>query len=93
MAYDSNNTFILRRNDKGDNPKRPDYRGEVTVDGKTYELAGWIREPRNGSGKKFVSGTVKPKEPPKRATEEPAQGAPRPASTGFTADDDEDTPF
>ena len=32
--YDNNNTFVLFKNDQGDNPKRPTHTGTITVDGK-----------------------------------------------------------
>ncbi len=44
--------LALFRNDKGDNPKRPDYRGlgEITVDGREVpvRLSGWIRKDKKG---------------------------------------------
>ncbi len=39
----------LFKNDKGDNPKRPDYRGDITIAGHKYTLAGWIREGKKGN--------------------------------------------
>lgn len=53
--YDNTNTFTLNKNDKGDNPKRPDYRGKLNVDGIEFTLSGWIKDGPNG---KFVSGSV-----------------------------------
>ena len=35
-------------NDKGDNPDRPDVRGNCTVHGKPMEISGWWREGKNG---------------------------------------------
>lgn len=57
--YDNNNTFVLFKNDKGDNQKRPDYTGNVTVNGIEMRLSGWIRESQNGN--KFISGQLQPK--------------------------------
>jgi len=52
------NTFTLFVNDKGDNPKRPDYRGDVVLpDGTKMRLSGWIKE---SNGKRFISGKVEP---------------------------------
>lgn len=48
----------LFRNDKGDNPKRPDYRGDVTLGGVQYELSGWLKDGKRG---KFMSLSGKPK--------------------------------
>ena len=63
--YDNTDSGALFKNDKGDNEKRPDYKGKINVDGKDYQLAGWISEPKNG-GQKFIKLKVteeKPKEP------------------------------
>ena len=46
--YDNELTFRLFKNDKGDNPKRPDYRGEVQIGGVEYKLSGWISEVKSG---------------------------------------------
>jgi len=54
------NTFTLFANDKGDNPKRPDYRGDIILpDGTKMRLSAWVRESRNGE-RKFLSGKVEP---------------------------------
>jgi len=54
------NTFSLFANDKGDNPKRPDYKGDIIMpDGTKMRLSAWIRESANG-GRKFLSGKVEP---------------------------------
>jgi len=54
------NTFSLFANDKGDNPKRPDYKGDIILpDGTKMRLSAWIRESANG-GRKFLSGKVEP---------------------------------
>jgi hypothetical protein len=77
--YDNKNTFTLNKNDKGDNPRRPDYRGKLNVDGIEFTLSGWVREGANG---KFISGSVAMVE---AKTEERA----KPAVEGA----DEDVPF
>ena len=77
--YDNKNTFTLNKNDKGENPKRPDYRGKMNLDGIEFTLSGWVREGANG---KFISGSVAMVE---AKTEERA----KPAVEGA----DEDVPF
>jgi len=57
--YDNTNTFALFKNDKGDNPKRPDYTGNLNVDGIEFRVSGWVREGAKG---KFISGTVQLKD-------------------------------
>ena len=53
------NTFTLFANDKGDNPKRPDYRGDIILpDGTKMRMSAWVKEGK--SGKKFLSGKVEP---------------------------------
>ena len=53
------NTFTLFVNDKGDNPKRPDYRGDAVLpDGTKMKLSCWLKESANG--KKFLSGKMEP---------------------------------
>lgn len=59
QQYDNTNTFTLFKNDKGDNPKRPDYTGLANVDGIEFRISGWIREGKNG---KFISGSVRLKD-------------------------------
>ena len=60
MAYEpKDGSGSLFKNDKGGNDKRPDYRGDIMLDGKVYELAAWIKEGNKG---KFMSLSGKPKE-------------------------------
>jgi hypothetical protein len=83
--YNNELTFRLFKNDKGDNPKRPDYRGEAEIGGVHYWLSGWISEVKSGqrAGTKYIRGKVERKEavPPR-----PPQ--PQPSHT-----DTEDVPF
>ncbi len=77
--YDPTNTGAIFRNDKGDNPKRPDYRGELNVAGALFKLSGWIKEAKGGKmkGEKYISvrieAQVKAKEPSKPAATPPAE--------------------
>ena len=48
-------------NDKGDNPKRPDYTGTLTLDGKTFKVKFWKTIAKT-SGQVFLSGNVEPKD-------------------------------
>lgn len=54
MEYDSSNSGALFKNDKGDNDKRPDYKGNLNVDGVKYKVSSWIQTAK-GSGDKFMS--------------------------------------
>ena len=44
---------VLFKNNKGDNPARPDRRGTCTINGKQYDIAGWVKE--DNKGDKFLS--------------------------------------
>ena len=81
--YDDTNTFALFKNDKGDNPKRPDYRGKVNIKGHEFVISGWIRESKK-DGSKFISGTVEPAK---------AKNAPPPAPAPAAPIDESDVPF
>jgi cytochrome c1 len=55
--YDNKNRFALFKNDKGDNPNRPDYTGQVTLpDGTEMRMSAWVREAK--SGIKYLSGSL-----------------------------------
>jgi hypothetical protein len=58
MSYEYKpGTFSLFKNDKGDNEKRPDYRGTgKDHDGHDIEVAAWLRQGNSG---KFMSCTFK----------------------------------
>ena len=60
MSDKYDNSGVLFKNDKGDNPKRPDYRGSIAVVGVDYNISGWIRESKK-TGDKFLSLKVEPK--------------------------------
>jgi uncharacterized protein (DUF736 family) len=65
-------TGSLFKNDKGDNPKRPDYRGSITIEGRQWELSAWIQEGQKG---KYMS--IKAQPPRERATPQaPAESKP-----------------
>jgi hypothetical protein len=70
MAFEHKpGTFSLFKNDKGDNEKRPDYRGEgKDMLGNDIEVAAWLRDGPKG---KYMSCTFKPKEASKPARREP----------------------
>lgn len=75
----------LFQNDKGDNPARPDYRGDFMLDGQMYEMAGWKKQGQKGP---YLSLAIKPKE----QRETPAGGTP-PSGGGGYGDLDDSIPF
>ena len=50
--YDNNLTGVLFKNDKGENEKRPDYKGSAEIEGVQYWVSAWIRDGAKG---KFMS--------------------------------------
>jgi uncharacterized protein (DUF736 family) len=53
------NTFSLFFNEKGDNPNRPDYKGDVILpDGTKMRMSAWMRESK--AGMKYLSGKLEP---------------------------------
>jgi hypothetical protein len=74
-----NNSGVLFINDKKENERSPQYKGNITVDGKDYWLSAWIKAGKSG---KFMGLAVSPKE-----DYQPKQ-APKKASF-----EDEDLPF
>jgi hypothetical protein len=74
------NSGVLFKADKTDNDRSPQYKGNITVDGKDYWISAWVKEGKSG---KFMGLAVAPKEPMKPST--------RSKDTGF--DDGGDLPF
>jgi len=92
MAYEpKDGSGALFKNDKGDNPNRPDYRGDIMLGGVLYEVSGWIKPKPSNPEEKFMSLSGKPKQSaPKQAAPAP-KPQPKP-SAGFDMDDG-DIPF
>jgi hypothetical protein len=77
------NSGVLFRNDKKDNDRAPEYKGNLTVNGQDFWLSAWIKEGKSG---KFMGLALSPKEPQAKA-----KMSERSKATGF--DDDSDLPF
>ena len=72
--YDNTNSFALFKNDKGDNESRPDYTGNITLEGgKEMRMACWIRESK--SGLKFLSGRISEPQVQSETTNASVEGA------------------
>jgi hypothetical protein len=80
--YDKTNTGTLNKNDKGDNEKRPDYKGKIDIEGTLYWLSAWIREGNDG---KFLS--LKAEKAEKKA------GPVKKSATGGLAEMEDSIPF
>lgn len=87
-TYSNENSGALFKNDKQGVEARPDYRGQLNVNGVDYWVSSWVKT-SSKDGSKFMSLSVKPKDEAQR----PAP-APRPAPAGSGFDDmDYDLPF
>ena len=68
MEYDNTNTGVLFKNDKGNNPKRPDYRGSGNWQGQEFNISAWLKESKKDGSKffsfKFEEKQAKPKANP-----------------------------
>lgn len=84
MAYEpKDGSGALFKNDKGDNPARPDYRGDIMLNGVLYEISGWIRPLPRDASQKFMSLSGKIKQPRQQSGNQaaPAQRPPPPRRT------------
>lgn len=97
MAYQpKEGNGALFRNDKGDNPSRPDYRGDIMLNGVVYEVSGWLKPLPSDASKRFLSLAGKPKQGQQARQPEPPRQAPQrarsePQGSGF--DDMSDVPW
>jgi hypothetical protein len=90
--YDNTDSGVLFKNDKGDNPSRPDYKGSINVGGTDFWLSAWIKDGNKG---KFMSLSVKPKEDQQRQAPPQRQAPTRqaPSRSQSAAPDMDDVPF
>lgn len=59
--HDNTLRGVLFQNDKGNNPKRPDFKGNFTdADGNEFWVSAWEKESKDGDP--FISFTMQPKE-------------------------------
>ena len=54
-----NNSGVLFKNDKKDNERAPEYKGNIMVDGQEYWISAWIKEGKTG---KFMGLAVSPRD-------------------------------
>ena len=53
-----NNSGILFKNDKKEEAKHPDYKGEINIEGESFWLSAWLKDGQKG---KFMSIAATPK--------------------------------
>lgn len=87
MTYDNNNRGVLFKNDKGGNPKRPDYRGSAVIDNVDLNISAWVKESQK-DGSKFMSLSFEPKQ---KKQDGPVRAAPQVQQPDFN--DSDDIPF
>jgi uncharacterized protein (DUF736 family) len=75
----------LFRNDKGDNPARPDYRGNCQINGQKYRISAWLRTSRAGQTFMSMAFTLDQTAPPDPQAQQTAQPQGQPQT--------EDVPF
>ena len=99
MAYEhKEGSGALFKNDKGDNPARPDYRGDIMLGGKLYEISAWIKPVASNPENRFLSMSAKPKQSAETPRQKPSHDAARARDTGRASpsgfdDMDDDIPF
>lgn len=81
MEYDNTNRGALYKNDKQGNEKRPDFTGKINVNGKDFDLSGWMKVSK--SGNKYMSLSVR----------EPFKKAAKPAAPAVEPFEDDGIPF
>lgn len=87
--YDNTNRGALFKNDKeGGNPKWPDYRGSLNVNGQEFWLDAWISKSKKGAT--YMSLKVKPKQEGGQRTTRDDNDAQREAAA---SDFDDSIPF
>ena len=80
MEQRDNSGVLFKEQDKK-TPNHPDYKGNITVNGKPYWLSAWIKEGKTG---KFMGLAVGPKEEANTSS---------PKSKSSIEDMDDDVPF
>ena len=87
--YDNNNRGVLFKNDKGGNPKRPDYRGSAVINGIDLNVSAWVKESQK-TGDRYLSLSFEPK---RERQNEPRRVAPQVQKAEPDFNDDSDIPF
>lgn len=85
MNHDNTNSGALFKNDKEGKESRPDYRGQLNVNGTDYWISAWLKSSK--AGQKYMSLSVKPKQETDRR---PERGADPVHQAGSRAIDDFD---
>jgi hypothetical protein len=95
MADDNRGALFRIPDDEKKNDRWPDMRGDLTIDGVKYKLAGWTKSDKNG--RKYLALTAKPADEQRQQPEQQnayaaAKGRQVPAG-GPTFDREDSIPF
>jgi len=96
MAYTPKElTGALFKNDKGDNPARPDYRGDAMINGVHVEISAWIKPLPSDASKRFMSLSFKEKTESPKTKPQPQRSAPAGGGSRQTQNEnfDDSIPF
>ena len=75
MSNDMSGALFKVPEDEKKNDRWPDYRGDITIEGVKWRLAGWVKTDKNGG--KYLSLVAKlPEENPAERQQQQAQGGP-----------------
>ena len=88
--YDNNMRGVLFKNDRKENDKHPDYKGQCEIDGEEYWLSAWIK---TGAKGKFMSLSFTAKEQPKNPPPREPVKQSREQQRWRDGDMDDDCPF
>lgn len=82
QAYSNEGRIAIFPNDKGNNPRRPDFRGTFQLDGVKYNVSLWKKTTRDGKNREYLAGQFeRAKEGDPGAADTPKPAATQPAPT------------
>ena len=73
QQYDNTNKVSLWQGDKSKNPKAPDLKGVVNVNGVDYQISLWNNAKHNGPKSPVLNGSIQLKQANPQHAQQPAQ--------------------
>jgi hypothetical protein len=98
MSYDNNNRGAIWKNEKKENDKHPDFKGDLNIDGVIYNVSAWKRKPDANPKAPLLSFSVSKREMPQEVRQAAMHSnhgrqTPQPAPAYDDFDDSGDLPF